>query len=166
MLNIRRLSSVAFLVIILAVILYPSFTTGIITIRVTDSGEKSGEAMILRCKDLALHRAGESDTIGWITMINQTSSFNLIQPGNLSETLVRSRVPAGRYDKIRFTVSEATMTFNGSETRLGLVTGEVTTPLDFVISSGGTVVVIDFRTEFKQAVSQKTYRSSPVAYIA
>jgi len=164
-LNVRRLSGVVFLMIILAVILYPSFTTGIITVRVTDSGEKTGQSLIVRCKDLALHRTGESDSMGWIAVINQTNSFNLVPLGNLSEVLVRSRVPVGRYDKIRFAISEATMTYNGSEIRLGLVTGKVTTPLDFVVSSGGTVVVIDFKTDFKQAVSQRTYRSSPVAHL-
>lgn len=164
-LNVRRLSGVVLLIVIVAVLLYPSFATGIVVIKVTDSGEKIGESLLVRCRELALHRNGESDSIGWITVINQTSSFNLVELGNLTETLVKSRITAGRYDKIRFTISEASMTFNATESKLGIVAGQVTIPLSFAISSGETVVIIDFRTDFKQTANQRIYRSSPVAYV-
>ena len=61
---LRRLSSALFLIIALLILFYPSFATGTITIRITDSGEKIGDSIYIRCKDLALHRMGEGETVG------------------------------------------------------------------------------------------------------
>ena len=163
--NPRRLSSALFLIIALLILFYPSFAIGTITIRITDSGEKLGDSMHIRCKNLALHRMGEGETVGWITLINQTDRYDLIGLSNITEIMVRSRITIGRYDRIRFTVSEATVTVNGTDTKLGVRAEQVTIALEFSVASGETVVIVDFRTNFKQTIAEGTFRASPTAYV-
>ena len=154
-----------FLVVIMVVLMYPSFSTGIVILKITDSGERIGGTLFIRCRDIAVHRVGEAESIGWISLANQTERYDLVALGNASETIARLRVPTGRYDKIRFSVSEAVLTVNGTETNLGTRAEKFASPLEFSVTSKETVLVIDFRTNFRQSLNQKTYRALPTAHV-
>jgi hypothetical protein len=54
---------------------------------------------------------------------------------------------------------------NGTDTKLGVRAEQVTMPLEFSVTSGETIVTIDFRTNFKQTIAEGTFRASPMAYV-
>ncbi len=152
------------LVVVLTVLLYPSFVLGVVTIKITDTGDKIGESLKARVKDLAIHRVGEGEGTGWITILNQSDTYDFISLGDRTQTVLRSKVNTGQYDRIRFSLIEATLVVNGSSTRLLAPTDKIIVAVSFSISSE-TVVLIDFRTNYRQTMAQKTYFSSPIASI-
>ncbi len=162
--NIRQAAAIAFIVVIVSVLFYPSFVLGVITIRITDTGDKIGESLNIRLKDLAIHRTGAGETAGWITILNQSDVYDFVSLGNRTDTLVRSRTIAGQYDRIRFSISDATLVINGSSTRLLGVQGYSTVTLSFVVGQE-SAVLIDFKTNFRQTLAQRTYRGSPVGFV-
>jgi len=165
-LNLRRFASAILLAFVLAVIFYPSFALGMVTLRITDSGARPGEPLYAKCSNIALHRAGEGEKTGWIELINMTGTYDLSSLGNVTETVFRSRITAGRYDKIRFIVVEATTVINGSKVNLSIRQAFVT--LDFELSIGygeERILLLDFKSNSTRARINKIFENHPTITI-
>jgi len=166
-LNLRRLTSTILLVFVLAVLFYPSFALGIVTLRITDSGARPGEPLYAKCSNIALHRTGEGEKTGWIELINMTGTYDLSSLGNVTETVFRSRITAGRYDKIRFTVVEATAVINGSKVKLSIKQALVTLNLELNIGYGEErILLLDFKSNSTMARINKVFENYPTVTIA
>lgn len=164
--NLRRLFSVILLVFVLAVIFYPSFAMGIVTLKITDSGALAGLPLYTKYSNVALHRTGEGEKTGWIELINMTATYNLMDLGNTTETLLRSRITAGRYDKIRFTLVEATAVVNGSKVNLSI--NRALTILNIEVSIGygeERILLLDFKSNSAVARTSRTYENSPTVTV-
>ena len=164
--NLRRLASAILLVFVLAVIFYPSFALGTVTLRITDSGAHPGEPLYAKCSNIALHRTGEGEKTGWIELINMTGTYDLSSLGNMTETVFRSRITAGRYDKIRFTVVEATTVVNGSKVKLSIKQALVTLNLELNIGYGDErILLLDFKSNSTTARINKIVEKHPTVAI-
>jgi len=165
-LNLKRFASAILLVFALVVIFYPSFALGIVTLRITDSGARPGEPLYAKCSNIALHRTGEGERTGWIELINVTGTYDLSSLGNVTETVFRSRITAGRYDKIRFTVVEATAVINGSKVKLSIKQALVTLNLEFNIGYGEErILLLDFKSNSTMARINKVFENYPTVTI-
>lgn len=165
-LDLRRLASAILLVFVLAVIFYPSYAMGIVTLKITDSGALPGEPIYAKCASIALHRMGEGERTGWIELINMTGTYDLTNLRNISETLLRSRITAGRYDKIRFTMAEATAVVNGTKVKLSITQSFVTLDLEIDIRYGEErIILLDFRSNSTKARTDRIFENSPTVTI-
>jgi len=165
-LNLKRFASAILLVFALAVIFYPSFALGIVTLRITDSGARPGEPLYAKCSNIALHRTGEGERTGWIELINMTGTYDLSSLGNVTETVFRSRITVGRYDKIRFTVVEATTVINGSKVKLSIKQALVTLNLELNIGYGEErILLLDFKSNSTTARINKIFENYPTVTI-
>jgi len=52
---------------------------------------------------------------GWLTVVNETHTFDLIALRNVTELLGETNLTAGKYTQIRLTVESATITINSSD---------------------------------------------------
>ncbi len=164
--NLRRFVSAFLLIFVLAVIFYPSFAMGIVTLKITDSGALAGVPLYAKCSNIALHRTGEGEKTGWIELINMTATYNLTDLRNITETLLRSRITAGRYDKIRFTLVEATAVVNGSKVNLSIK--EALTILNLEVSIGygeERILLLDFKSNSTKARISLIYENSPTVTV-
>jgi len=165
-LNLRRPVSAILLVLVLAVIFYPSFAMGVVTLKITDSGALPGEPIYAKCSKIALHRTGEGEKTGWIELINMTSTYDLTSLRNITETLLRSRITAGHYDKIRFAWAEAIAVLNGSRVNLSVSQPGVTLSLELSISNGEErILLLDFKTNSTKARTDRLLQNSPTITI-
>jgi len=165
-LNLRRLASAILLVFVLAIVFYPSFALGIVTLKITDSGARSGEPLYAKYSNIALHRTGEGEKTGWIELVNMTGTYDLSSLGNVTETVFRSRITAGRYDKIRFNVVEATAVVNGSRVKLSIDQALVTLNLELSIGYGEErILLLDFKSNSTRARINKIFENHPTITI-
>ena len=70
-LNLRRIAAAALLVTVVGLLVYPSLQLGVVTIKITDSGDKIGESFKMRLKETAIHRLNEGEV----------SSVSCMSPG-------------------------------------------------------------------------------------
>ena len=164
--NGRRIASAVLLVIVLAVVFYPSFAMGIVTLKITDSGALLGEPLYAKYSSIALHRIGEGDKTGWIELINVTGTYDLSSLRDTTETVFRSRITIGRYDKIRYTLVEATAVLNASKVKLSIKQAAVTLELNLVIAFGEErILLVDFKTDSTKARINRVYENSPTVTV-
>jgi len=165
-LNLRRFFSVILLIFVLAVIFYPSFAMGVVTLKITDSGALPGEPLYAKCSNIALHRTEEGEKTGWIELINVTATYDLSSLGNVTETVFRSRITVGRYDKIRLTLVEATAVVNGSKVKLSIMQAAVTLPVSLTIGYGEErILLVDFKSNSTKARINRIYENSPTVTV-
>ena len=162
----RRIASAVLLVIVLGVVFYSSFAMGIITLKITDSGALLGEPLYAKYSSIALHRIGEGDKTGWIELINVTGTYDLSSLRDTTETVFRSRITIGRYDKIRYTLVEATAVLNASKVKLSIKQAAVTLELNLVIAFGEErILLVDFKTDSTKARINRVYENSPTVTV-
>lgn len=164
--NGRRIASAVLLVIVLAVAFYPSFAMGIVTLKITDSGALLGEPLYAKYSNIALHRTGEGDKTGWIELTNVTGTYDLSSLKDTTETVFRSRITIGRYDKIKYIMVEATAVLNASKVKLSIKQAAVTLELNLFIAFGEErILLIDFKTNSNQARTNRVYENSPIVTV-
>lgn len=163
----RRIASVALLIVVLAVILFPSFAMGIVTLRITDSEAAIDQPLNMKYANIALHRTGEGDRYGWVELLtNATGIYDLSTLRGTSETVLRSRLPVGKYDKIRLTIVEATISVNKTKINLTITQAALALNLELSTDFGEErIVLIDFRSNSTRARINRVYEGSPVVTI-
>lgn len=166
-LDTRRIASVALLVVVLAVILFPSFAMGIVTLKITDSEAAIDQPLHVKCAHIALHRTGEGERFGWVELLtNATGTYDLSTLRGTSETVLRSRLPVGRYDKIRLTLVEAATSVNKTKVNLSITQAAITLSIELSTDFGEErIVLIDFRSNSTRARISRVYEGSPVVTI-
>lgn len=165
--NARRTASIILLIVVLGVIFYPSFALGIATLKITDSGANPSIPLQVRYSQIALHRTGEGDKTGWIELTtNATGVYDLSTLRDIAETLLRSRIPAGKYDKIRLTVVEAATSINGTKINLSISQPVLTIGFELEINFGEEkILLLDFRSNSTRARINRIYDNSPTVTI-
>jgi hypothetical protein len=166
-LDTRRTASIVLLVVVLGVIFYPSFALGIATLKITDSGASPDISLYVRYSEIALHRTGEGDKTAWIEILtNATGIYDLSTLRDITETLLRSRMPVGKYDKIRLRVVEATTSINGTKVNLSIAQPVLTINFELEINFGEEkILLLDFKSNSTKARINRTYENSPAVTI-
>lgn len=117
--------------------------TGTLEVRLWDHREAIEDFSELRLtiSAVGIHPAGQSRTEGWITLKSSISELDLTQYVIGSEAvMVKTAVPAGRYNAVRLTVEQVAGTLtNGQQAAVDLALEPVA--LDFPVSSGSTTIL-------------------------
>ena len=166
-LDARRIASVALLIVVLAIILFPSYAMGIVTLKITDSEATPDQTLHVKYANIALHRTGEGERYGWVELLtNATGIYDLSTLRGTSETVLRSRLPVGKYDKIRLTVVEATTSVNKTKINLSIKQAALTLNIELNTDLGEErILLIDFKSNSTRARIDRVYEGSPVVTI-
>lgn len=163
----KRIVSFVLLVVVLGVIFYPNLALGMMTFKITDSGAGPAIPLYVKYSQIALHRLGEGEKMGWIELLtNATSIYDLSTLKDTTETVLRSRMPVGKYDKLRLRVVEVTASINGTKINLSVSQPVLTMTLDLEIAFGEEkILLVDFKSNSTKASINKAYESSPVVTV-
>lgn len=103
--------------------------------------------------EVSATESGETDTAGWITVINETQSVDLLQFVNVSKVLGEKTLDAGTYTQIRLKIDSGTITVDGTDYSLTVPSGVLKLNRGFVLVPNETrMLTLDFNVE-KSVVS-------------
>ncbi|HQN17061.1 MAG TPA: DUF4382 domain-containing protein, partial [Bacteroidales bacterium] len=89
-----------------------------------------------------------TDTAGWITVINETQSVDLLQFVNVSKVLGEKTLDAGTYTQIRLKIDSGTITVDGTDHTLTVPSGVLKLNRGFVLVPNETrMLTLDFNVE-------------------
>jgi len=121
--------------------------TGNLVLKITDQPNLDIEKALVTISKVQVHAAGESNTTeaGWITVVEEPNTFDLIEIMNVEAFLGSSELAVGRYTQIRLTVDSALVTINNTEHNLTIPSGTVKLVRSFEIEENETTtLILDF----------------------
>jgi hypothetical protein len=99
-------------------------------------------------EEVSATESGEKDTAGWITVLNETQSVDLLQFVNVSKVLGQKALDAGTYTQIRLTIDSGTITVDGTDYPLTVPSGVLKLNRGFVLVPNETrMLTLDFNVE-------------------
>lgn len=91
--------------------------TGTLILQITDDpGDLNITEALITLSQIKVHFTGFNDSnisAGWITVINETQTFNLIALQDVTDLLGEANLSAGWYTQIRLNVDQALITIDG-----------------------------------------------------
>ena len=103
--------------------------------------------------EVSATESGETDTAGWITVINETQSVDLLQFVNVSKVLGQKTLDAGTYTQIHLKIDSGTITVDDIDYPLTVPSGVLKLNRGFVLVPNETrMLTLDFNVE-KSVVS-------------
>ncbi len=128
----------------------PRAQTGTLVLQITDApAELNIEKALVTISGVRVHLAGEEGENategGWLSVVEQSQTFDLIQIKDVKEFLGTAELSAGKYTQIRLSVDKALVTIDGQESELTIPSKEVklVKPFD-VIANQNTTLTLDF----------------------
>jgi len=121
----------------------PVAYAGILEVRVTDAPTYDVSAINVTVGDIEVQKA-ETET-GWISIIEEDRSFDLLKIRGVEEVLGSKEVDAGNYTQIRMDVKEVTVTIDGEPQNTVLPSGKLKLLGSFKVERDKTTVLtLDF----------------------
>jgi len=99
-------------------------------------------------EEVSATESEETDTAGWITVMNETQTVDLLQFVNDSKELGQKTLDAGTYTQIRLTIDSGTITVDGTDYPLTVPSGVLKLNRGFVLVPNETrMLTLDFNAE-------------------
>ena len=90
----------------------------------------------------------DSDTAGWIVVVSQPTTVDLMRLTDVSEVIGKKDMEAGRYSQIRLKIDSGTITVDGTEHNLAVPSGMLKLNRGFVLQPDETLkLTLDFNVE-------------------
>ncbi|UCF50620.1 MAG: DUF4382 domain-containing protein [Thermoplasmatales archaeon] len=123
--------------------------TGTLVLQITDApGDLNITEALVTMSQVRVHYAGidDNDTLGeWITVVNESQTFDLIALQNVTDLLGTTNLSAGWYTQIRLYVEKALVTIDGEQYDLDISPKKVKLIKPWKITDGETLVLtLDF----------------------
>lgn len=121
--------------------------TGSLVMKLTDAPpELNITEALVTISQVNVHYAGINDTNGtWITVVNESQTFDLIQTQNATEFLGEINLPVGWYTQIRLFVDSALVTIDGIQHDLKIPSNKVKLITPFLVQDNETLILtLDF----------------------
>lgn len=126
----------------------PVSYAGILEIRVTDAPTNDVSAINVTVGDIEVHKAGEegeTDGAGWLAVIEESKTFDLLKLRGVEEVLGSNEVDVGHYTQIRMDVQGVVVTVDGKPQSAVLPSGELRLVGSFEVKRDKTTVLtLDF----------------------
>ncbi len=117
---------------------------GTIQVRATDPPPPKADSVLVEVGQIEIHRIAGPDT-GWLTVINEPVTFDLLKIAEVQKFLGTQEVPSGTYTQLRFIITKATVVVDGEEHDVHVPSGELNLVRPFQVEKGGiTVILLDF----------------------
>lgn len=121
---------------------------GMLTLKITDApGELNISKALVTISYVEVHIAsgGNNSSAEWITVINESQQFDLIQLENITDFLGNTTLDVGIYTQIRLHIAEALVTIDGEQYDLEIPSKTVKLVNQFIIEPGmTTTLILDF----------------------
>ena len=122
--------------------------TGTLVMQLTDAPGLNITEALVDISEVRVHYAGtcQNDTNGtWITVVNETQTFDLIQLQNATEVLGEINLSVGWYTQIRLYVDNAVVTIDGEKYDLKIPSKNVKLITPFLVQDNETLTLtLDF----------------------
>ena len=146
---------------------YFAYGSGTLVIEMMDPPEQWGAAsqVYIHYSAIMIHRAGAKNESGWKTAVKADGWINLTSVVNVSRAICQGPLQAGRYNLVRFNITEAVVTVEGQNHTATVVNGKLNVP----ITKGGIRVDAGQKTHLVVDItprvtgSQHGYRLVPAA---
>lgn len=115
-------------------------------------------------EEMTATESDDTDTAGWVVVVNQTHRVDLMQLINVSADIGQKTMDAGRYTQIRLKIDSGTITVNNAEYNLTVPSGVLRLNRGFVLEPDKTLkLTLDFNVE-KSIIRTGTneYKLKPV----
>ncbi len=153
--------------IICSLFTYFAYGSSTLVIEMMDPPEQWGAAsqVYIQYSAIMVHRAGAEDESGWKTVVKVDGWMNLTSVVNVSRAIGQGPLQAGRYNLVRFNITEAVVTVDGTNHTATVVNGKLNIP----ITKGGIRVDAGQKTHLVMDItpritgSQQGYRMVPAA---
>ena len=158
---------VAILLVAVALLLLPQSlpqssvaqSSNLVALQITDPAQVpvGTQSLVIAYSSLAVHLSNASGSSGWVSS-NSTGSVNLLAVLNLTQTIGTVSVPANAsIDMVRFAVSSANITVNGTTYNVTVPSGTLTAHVTGRTSvSGGASVLLDLSPVVASIVTNTT----------
>ena len=121
---------------------------GMLTLKITDApGDLNISKALVTISYVEVHMGsgGNNSSAEWITVVNESQQFDLIQLENVTDVLGNSTLDVGIYTQIRLHISEALVTIDGEQYDLEIPSKTVKLVNQFIIQPGvTTTLILDF----------------------
>lgn len=121
---------------------------GTLTLKITDApGDLNISEALVTISYVEVHIAagGNNSSAEWVTVINESQQFDLIQLVNVTDILSSTILDVGIYTQIRLHIAEALVTIDDVQYDLEIPSGTVKLVHQFIIKSGNTTtLILDF----------------------
>ena len=141
-------------VLLLGVVGYALMTTlapaeaGILEVRVTDAPPQGVSEILVSVDDIQIHKAGAGEGSGWITIIEEEKTFDLVKISGIEEVLGSKEIEAADYTQIRMDVLSVRVIVNGEEKIATIPSGTLKIVRPFGVEKGEkTILTLDFDAE-------------------
>ena len=125
--------------------------TGTLVMQLTDAPDLNITEALVDISQVAVHYGGtdQNDTNGtWITVVNETQTFDLIELQDATEVLGGVNLTAGWYTQIRLYVDNALVTIDGVQYDLKISSKKVKLITPFLVQDNETLTLtLDFDVE-------------------
>jgi hypothetical protein len=122
--------------------------TGTLVMQLTDAPGLNITEALVDISHVRVHYSGtcQNDTNGtWITIVNETQTFDLIQLQDATEVLGEINLSAGWYTQIRLYVDNALVTIDGEQYDLKIPSKNVKLITPFLVQDNETLILtLDF----------------------
>jgi hypothetical protein len=135
-LNSKQIVAAISAVVLLFILVYPTFATGTVAVQVHSSTIEKAEHIYVTIRELSVHHSAKPTSEGWELVSNQSQTIDLISLENSSVLLGRGQIALGDYDTIRMEITNVTWVFNGTTTKLELESSRVQSNIDFTVQAG------------------------------
>jgi hypothetical protein len=149
-------------VLLLGVVGYALMTTlapaeaGILEVRVTDAPPQDVSEILVSVEDIQVHKAGAGEGSGWITIVEEEKTFDLIKISGVEEVLGSKEIAAADYTQIRMDVLWVEVTINGQKKMATIPSGTLKIVRPFSVEKGEkTILTLDFDAENRVTVTSK-----------
>lgn len=136
---------------------------GTLTLKITDApGDLNISEALVTISYVEVHIAagGNNSSAEWVTVINESQQFDLIQLVNVTDILSSTILDVGIYTQIRLHIAEALVTIDDVQYDLEIPSGTVKLVHQFIIKSGNTTtLILDFD------IQESVYKTGSDKYI-
>jgi hypothetical protein len=99
-------------------------------------------------EEMEATESDDSDTAGWIVVVSQPRTVDLMRLTNVSEVIGQKEMEAGRYTQIRLKIDSGIITVDGKEHNLAVPSGVLKLNRGFVLKPNETLkLTLDFNVE-------------------
>ena len=121
---------------------------GTLTLKITDApGDLNISKALVTISYVEVHIAagGNNSSAEWVTVINESQQFDLIQLVNVTDILGSTLLDVGIYTQIRLHIAEALVTIDGTQYDLEIPSQTVKLVCQFIIEpENTTTLILDF----------------------
>lgn len=119
--------------------------TGILEVRATDALPQGVAKILVSVDSIEVHKTEAGEESGWITIIDEARTFDLIAISGIEEVLGSNEIEATAYAGIRMDVLSVKVTIGEEEKIATIPSGTLKIVRPFSIEEGGkTILTLDF----------------------